>query len=114
MKEIIVVFLALFMMMSSSVYGQTMTYGHGTQTCGDYVKALEGYGKGADFDIEDYFIFMSWFKGYASGISSGSGENVLHGKDTDSFALSLEKYCRANPLDKFVAASKKVLNDLKK
>ena len=113
MIKFIMVFLALFVMMASQVYAQPMNYGLGVQTCARYIKVLDGYRKGNYSDSADYFAFISWFQGFASDQSHRSGEDVLHGKDSDAIALWLENYCREHSFDKFYMASEKLLTTLK-
>ena len=115
MKKFILAFLA-FLMMSSPVCAQTKgkIYGYGTESCGHYVKVLEGERKEEVNDTADYIGFMGWFSGFASAYSMRTDEEVLHGKDADAIALWLENYCREHPLDNFSRASMELLATLEK
>ena len=114
MIKAIVVLLALVVMMSSSVYAGPMIYGMGNNTCGHYVKVLEGYHQNNANDTRDYFGLMCWFQGFATNQSVQSGEDILSGRDLDSLQILLEKFCKEHPSDLFYTASRKLLDTLKK
>lgn len=113
MKKTVLVFLAL-LLMSSQVYAGPMIYGYGAQSCGDFVKAMDGKRQKDYDDRETCLLFITWFLGLATAESQDSGEDVLHGRSNDSLALWLENYCKEHPLDHFSTASYKLLNALKK
>ena len=112
MKKIILIILAL-LMMSSQVYAGWIIYGPGSQTCGRFVTVLDGYRKKIPSDTMDFFDFMGWLSGYATGQSLQSDEDVLRGKTFEAITLWLENYCREHPSDDFFTASTKFLNALR-
>jgi accessory colonization factor AcfC len=114
MKTFILVIFLVLLMMSSQVYAEGKIYGYGGETCGRFVKVLEGERRGDNNDSVVYFGFMSWFSGLATGASFQSEEDVLHGRDTASVELWLENYCREHPSDNFFRASVNLMGALKK
>ena len=112
MLKFIVVFLALFVVVSQ-VYGQAfMAYGPGVKSCGNYVKVMEGYRLGNSSDKAERVKFFSWFLGFASARSFFWRIDALYGKDFDTVEVWLEKYCREHPLDDFLGASWNLLMEL--
>ena len=114
MKGLIVVFLALFVMMSAQAsYAQQTIYGMGRHSCGKYITALEGYRQNNHQGSLEYFEFLCWFYGFATAVSGTLYEDILHGKDNDAITLWLEKYCRAHPMDEFIVASINLVGGLR-
>lgn len=116
MRWFIVVFLVLSVMMSSQVYAgpKVYVYGSGANSCGKYVKALEGFRKQDVKDTMEYLSFITWFSGFVSSKCLDLDKDVLHGKDFDGITLWFENYCREHPLDGFYTATIKLLGELDK
>jgi len=115
MKNFIVGFLVLFVMTSCQVYAGPTTYWitSGEHTCGHYIKVLEGHRQNNYSDTDEYYLYMSWFEGFATCQSHIIKEDVLHGSDLDAITLWLEKYCKDHPMDSFTTASENFLNAIK-
>ena len=61
----------------------------GVSSCGAYVKSVEDNVVSLEF---------AWIVGYLSGLSAGTGVDLLKNTDGPSIRLWIEKYCRSNPL----------------
>ena len=97
MKKIILIILALFVI-SSQVYAGFTVFSAGRQTCGHFVKVMEGHRRGNVKDVAEYLAFISWVSGFETAVSLQSEENVFRGRDTDANTLWLENYCREHPV----------------
>lgn len=51
----------------------------------------------------------TWLIGYLSGLSAGSGKNVLLGRDNAEVFAGMDRYCNANPLKDVAAGGKALL-----
>jgi|ERR1039457_2693779 hypothetical protein len=60
--------------------------------------------------------YVSWFRGFVSGYNFGNPNNqVLQGKmpDEQTLFLFVDKYCHDNPLNPFVSAGFKLVEELR-
>jgi len=112
-KSLVALVLAASPLMTHAATGNLpVNYGYGTQTCGHYVSAREGYRKGSAGDRFEVLMYLSWLDGFATAVSAKQFQDVLKGKDSYAIALWLENYCKENPLDSFLMASSKLLTAL--
>jgi hypothetical protein len=82
--------------------GRFVVLGYGVQSCGAYVTERSG---GNDNP------FRGWLTGYLTRYNYAVGHtyNMLGSTDLDGALLWLENYCRANPLDDFEIATRKLI-----
>jgi len=97
------------MLAGTEVYAQTMTYGQGKSSCGEYVAASETSRMGKQQRISPY---IDWIAGYATLASIQNGIDYFKGTDAKSIQLWLENYCRANPLENFTDAAVQMMKEL--
>lgn len=60
--------------------------------------------------------YISWFRGFASGYNYGNpGNQVQLGRfpDSDTLALYIDKYCRDSPLNPFIAAAFRLVDEVR-
>lgn len=60
--------------------------------------------------------YLSWFRGFISGYNFGNPENQVQLErmpNADTLYLFVDKYCRENPLNPFVSAAFKLVEQLR-
>lgn len=90
-------------------YSEARVYGYGHSSCGSFVKAIEEDKFGLNSSLNYY---MAWTSGYVSANSIVDNFDYFKNTDTEGVKLSLESYCRENPLDTYYAANIKLLTKL--
>lgn len=60
--------------------------------------------------------YLSWFRGFVSGHNFGNRDNQVHLErmpNEQTLYLYIDKYCRDNPLNPFVSAAFKLVEELR-
>jgi hypothetical protein len=60
--------------------------------------------------------YVSWFRGFVSGYNFGNSDNQVHLErmpNKQTLYLYIDKYCRDNPLNPFVSAAFKLVEELR-
>lgn len=91
MKKINFVLLLVGLLASSLVIAKPVTI-LGITSCGNWVKAR------SEKDTLE-LVYRAWLHGYLSGIAVESEKDLLDATDSESLALWVDKFCKANPLD---------------
>ena len=77
-------------------------------SCGAWVKSAGNLAARAQY--------VSWFRGFVSGYNYGNPSNQVDlGRlpDPDTLALYIDKYCRENPLQPFIAAAFRLVDEVR-
>ncbi len=98
---------------ASSLFAEPQIYGIGVKSCGDYVDTSAALRDGKQEQMLEMHNFISWFIGFASAISVGTGEDVLHDTSAEAMTVWFEEYCAANPAEPFAIAGVELLNSLR-
>lgn len=60
--------------------------------------------------------YHSWFRGFVSGYNVGNPENQVHLErmpNLQTLDLFIDKYCRENPLNPFISAAFKLVEEIR-
>lgn len=84
--------------------GSYATYGHGGNSCGAYLEALNKGRSGRGYNEENEYIV--WARGYLSAYNHymSNTYSILGQTDLEGAMAFIEKYCRENPLSPFSEA----------
>ena len=77
-------------------------------SCGAWVKSANDKWARAQYH--------SWFRGFVSGYNFGNRDNQVHFErmpNEETLYLFIDKYCRDNPLNPFISAAFKLVEDLR-
>lgn len=77
-------------------------------SCGAWIKSAG--------DTEGRAQYQSWFRGFVSGYNFGNTENQAHfGRmpNEQTLYLFIDEYCRENPLNPFVSAAFKLVEEIR-
>jgi hypothetical protein len=88
----------------SDANGRYVVQGLGADSCGKFVEGTR--------ERREYYT--TWVTGYLTAINAVSpmASDILGNTDIDGAVLSLENYCRINPLRTFGAASDALVKEL--
>lgn len=83
-------------------------FSYADTSCGAWVKSAE-----KDWERAQY---VSWYRGFVSGYNFGNSGNQVpleRMPDEQTLYLFIDKYCRENPLNPFVSAAFKLVEELR-
>lgn len=98
----------LFCAASATNAQQIAVFSYADSSCGAWARSATSESARAQY--------MSWFRGFVTGYNFANPENqVAMGRmpDGDTLALYIDKYCRENPLNPFVSAAFKLVEELR-
>jgi len=102
------IFVTLFYASTALAEGPAIAvFSYEDSSCGTWVKSADVTWARAQYD--------SWFRGFVSGYNYGNPNNqVALGQmpNSQTIHLFIDKYCRDNPLNTFVSAAFKLIEEL--
>jgi hypothetical protein len=113
MRKLNIPVLLLLLLVPLFVFGQDKPmaiFSYEDASCGAWVKSAGNEAVRAQY--------YSWFRGFVSGYNFGNSDNQvpLNAMPTNeqTIYLYIDKYCRENPLNPFVSAAFRLVEDLRK
>src|SRR5262245_1161042 len=101
---------AAVLLFSNTAWAQV--YGIGSQSCGEFVEAVEGSQSNLA-DEGDRYAFVSWAQGYLSAYNALARSESLGSTDRAGLQLWLYDYCRVHQLESFNIAVNALIDELR-
>ena len=98
-------FLYIFLLSASVSHAQAPgeVLVKGSASCGSWVN---------EKSVTVNAAYQLWLMGYLSGFAIGTGKDILKGTDSQSIALWVNNFCKANPLQDMSDAAFQLANEL--